>query len=115
MIVQAGRNTAINVSFELASVEETITVTGQSPMVDTKSTVIGTSFDSQMLQDIPSARDVWSLPRTGRTSCSGHAVVRAQPDAEPMPMSAATHRVGPNVRFRPTLGSRAGRSSRCER
>ncbi len=61
VIVQAGRNTAINVSFELASVAETITVTGESPMVDTKSTVISSSFDNQMLQDVPSAKDVWSL------------------------------------------------------
>ncbi len=59
--VDIGANTAINVTLELSTVEEVVTVVGESPMVDTKSTVIGASFDSQLLQEVPSARDVWSL------------------------------------------------------
>ena len=59
--VEIGRNTAINLSLDLSSVEETVTVVGESPMVDTKSTVIGASFDNEMLENVPSARDVWSL------------------------------------------------------
>ncbi len=61
VIVNAGRNTAIDVTLELAGVAETVTVTGESPMVDTKSTVIGASFDEETLNAVPSARDVWSL------------------------------------------------------
>lgn len=59
--VEIGRNTAINPLLELATVEEVVTVTGESPMVDTKTTVIGASFSEEMLADVPSARDVWSL------------------------------------------------------
>ncbi len=61
VIVDVGKTTAINVTLELATVAETVTVIGESPMVDVKSTVIGTNFDEQVLQDVPSARDVWSL------------------------------------------------------
>jgi outer membrane receptor protein involved in Fe transport len=59
--VDIGANTAINVTLELSTVEEVVTVVGESPMVDTKSTVIGASFDSKLLEEVPSARDVWSL------------------------------------------------------
>ena len=59
--VSVGMNTAINVTLELSSVQEVITVVGESPMVDTKSTVIGATFDASLLEAVPSARDVWSL------------------------------------------------------
>ena len=56
-----GMTTTINVTLELSNVEEVITVVGESPMVDTKSTVIGATFDESLLEEVPSARDVWSL------------------------------------------------------
>jgi len=59
--VDIGKSTAIDVSLELATVSETVTVTGESPMVDVKSTVVGVSFDEELLQNVPSARDVWSV------------------------------------------------------
>jgi hypothetical protein len=61
VVVEVGGNTGINVQLELSSVEEVVTVVGESPMVDTKSTVIGANFDEALLEEVPSARDVWSL------------------------------------------------------
>jgi hypothetical protein len=61
VVVEVGGNTGINVQLELSSVEEVVTVVGESPMVDTKSTVIGANFDVALLEEVPSARDVWSL------------------------------------------------------
>jgi hypothetical protein len=59
--VDIGKNTAIDIGLELATVAETVTVIGESPMVDVKSTVVGVNFDEKLLQNVPSARDVWSL------------------------------------------------------
>jgi hypothetical protein len=59
--VDIGRNTPVDISMQLATVAETVTVIGESPLVDVKSTVIGASFDEQLLSEVPSARDVWSV------------------------------------------------------
>ena len=59
--VDIARTTALDVQLELSTLEETITVVGESPLLDTKSTVIGATFDESLLEEVPSARDVWSL------------------------------------------------------
>ena len=50
----------INTQMPLAGVEETLTITGESPVVDVKNTNIGTSFTKELMQDIPNARDIWA-------------------------------------------------------
>ena len=59
--VTLGFNAQINVQLGVASLQETITVSGESPVVDTSSTRIQTNFDQQQLASIPNARDMWSL------------------------------------------------------
>ncbi|HSF16175.1 MAG TPA: TonB-dependent receptor [Vicinamibacteria bacterium] len=59
--VDIGRNTPVDISMQIATVAETVTVIGESPLVDVKSTVTGASFDEQLLAEVPSARDVWSV------------------------------------------------------
>ena len=59
--VDIGRTTGLDVALELSTLEETVTVVGESPLLDTKSTVIGATFDASLLEEVPSARDVWSL------------------------------------------------------
>ncbi len=59
--VDIARNTALDIAMQLATVAETVTVIGESPLVDVKSTVVGASFDEQLLAEVPSARDVWSV------------------------------------------------------
>jgi hypothetical protein len=44
----------------MASVSEEITVSGESPVVDTKTTSIGTAFTKELLTEIPNARDLWA-------------------------------------------------------
>src|SRR5712692_3381562 len=48
----------------VAAVSETITVTGQSPIVDTKATGTSTNFTQDELARIPTSRDPWALLRT---------------------------------------------------
>jgi hypothetical protein len=45
----------------VSSVAETITVTGASPIVDTKETGTKQTFTNDLLQSIPSARDPWVI------------------------------------------------------
>jgi hypothetical protein len=59
--IQAGFNAEINAKLEVSTVQETVTVSGESPIVDTKSTTIGTNFNKDMLEKIPSARDPWVI------------------------------------------------------
>jgi hypothetical protein len=52
--------TTIDQTMKVATVSETITVSGESPAIDTKSTSKGTNFDSELLENIPQAREIWS-------------------------------------------------------
>jgi hypothetical protein len=54
---------AANVSTQLgvSTVQETVTVTGESPIVDTKQTGTKQTFTIEQLQGIPSARDPWVI------------------------------------------------------
>ncbi|MFN7916455.1 MAG: TonB-dependent receptor [Vicinamibacterales bacterium] len=51
----------INVTMGVAQLEENVTVTGASPVVDTASTSISTTFDKETLANLPSARDYWAI------------------------------------------------------
>src|SRR5687767_6473334 len=59
--IQAGFNAEVNARLELSSVEETVTVTGESPIVDARSNTLGTNFGAELLEAIPSARDPWVI------------------------------------------------------
>ncbi|MGH9314227.1 MAG: TonB-dependent receptor [Vicinamibacterales bacterium] len=59
--VELGFNAQVNAQLEITAVQETVTVTGESPVVDTRSTAEQTTFDLQKLQSIPSARDPWVM------------------------------------------------------
>lgn len=61
IIVQAGRNVELPVKLKLSTVEETVTITGASPVVDTKSTALGVNFGRELLEAIPTARDPWVI------------------------------------------------------
>jgi len=50
----------VNAQLQLATLQETITITGQSPVVDTSTTTIGTVFTKELLTDLPNARDIWA-------------------------------------------------------
>lgn len=50
----------VNADLEVATVQETVTVSGASPVIDTTSTGVGTNFTNELLTEIPGARDVWA-------------------------------------------------------
>jgi hypothetical protein len=61
IIIQAGFNAEVNARLEISTVEETVTVTGASPVVDTQSTTLSASFTRDTLENIPNARDPWVI------------------------------------------------------
>ena len=61
IVVTVGFSAAVNIQMVLSTVHETVTVTGESPIVDTKSTGTKQTFTNELLQSIPSARDPWVI------------------------------------------------------
>jgi Carboxypeptidase regulatory-like domain len=51
---------SVDASMTVAALEETVTVTSASPVVDTSTTGVGTNFTKELLTEIPNARDVWA-------------------------------------------------------
>jgi carboxypeptidase family protein/TonB-dependent receptor-like protein len=54
---------SVNATLEVGSVSESITVTGDSPTVDTKSNLQQTVMTQQILEGVPSGRDPWSVAK----------------------------------------------------
>jgi hypothetical protein len=50
----------VDMQMNVATLQETVTVTGESPIVDTTTTTLGTNFTKELLTEIPNARDVWA-------------------------------------------------------
>jgi hypothetical protein len=59
--VTVGFNAQVNAQMGISTVQETITVTGESPIVDTRETGTKQTFTNELLQGIPSARDPWVI------------------------------------------------------
>jgi hypothetical protein len=56
-----GFNATMNLQMQLSSMQETLTVTGESPVVDQRASRIVTNFDAEKLASLPNARDLWSI------------------------------------------------------
>jgi hypothetical protein len=61
IIVQIGFTATVNVQLQLATLQESVTVTGASPVVDVTSTTSTFNVNQEMLQTLPNARDIWSV------------------------------------------------------
>ncbi len=61
VIVSVGVTTPLELTLRVAAVEETVTVTGESPTVDTTSANVSVLLDQRLLQSTPGGRDIWSL------------------------------------------------------
>ncbi len=59
--LEIGLNVQVNQTLELSTVSETVTVVGETPLVDTKDTSKTARLTQETLQSIPSARDPWVM------------------------------------------------------
>jgi hypothetical protein len=70
-----GSTLSVDIDLQVATLAETITVTGESPVVDTTSTKVGSEFNSETLAGVPSATDLWaSLAQTPGVRMRGYDV-----------------------------------------
>jgi hypothetical protein len=59
--IALGFTATINVELALATLQETVTVSGASPVIDTTATRVVQNFKLEQLQSIPNGRDMWAL------------------------------------------------------
>ncbi|HUM03351.1 MAG TPA: carboxypeptidase regulatory-like domain-containing protein [Thermoanaerobaculia bacterium] len=61
IIVAVNDNTQVNVTMKLAGVQESVVVTGESPLLDKRSTGANEQIGKVELEGIPTARDPWVI------------------------------------------------------
>jgi hypothetical protein len=59
--VQAGVTFTLDAQLGVATVQETVTVTGASPIIDTAATHVSFTYTKELMSTIPNARDVWAM------------------------------------------------------
>jgi hypothetical protein len=64
IVVSVGQTTPVEQVMKVATLAETVLVSGESPVVDTTSANVHTTLTEQVLQGTPGGRDIWSLVET---------------------------------------------------
>lgn len=59
--VSVGQTTPLDFVLRVGGLTESVTVTGESPVVDTKSANVGVNLNARLLETTPSGRDIWSI------------------------------------------------------
>ncbi|MGE5814250.1 MAG: TonB-dependent receptor domain-containing protein, partial [Acidobacteriota bacterium] len=58
--LRVGTTLTVDMQLQVAALQESVTVTGVSPIVDTSTTQVGTAFSGEKLVGIPTSTDVWA-------------------------------------------------------
>lgn len=61
VVLRLGQTLTVDGQLAVATLQETVTVTGESPVVDVTTTGVGTTFDAEKLTGIPTATDMWAV------------------------------------------------------
>jgi len=64
VIVAVGKNVELPITMKIATVAETITVSGEAPIIDTKATGTATNITAEELTKIPTSRDPFAVMRS---------------------------------------------------
>lgn len=59
--IRSGENVTVDFGLKVAQLEETITVTAETPLVDPKKRGTATTMTAEELQNVPNARDPWGV------------------------------------------------------
>jgi hypothetical protein len=59
--VGLGFTATVNIELNVASLQETVTVSGESPVVDVSTTTTAANFGEERLAALPNARDFWTV------------------------------------------------------
>jgi len=58
--ITVGRTVSVSVNMELSAIEETITVTGETPVVDVKHSTVGSLYTDDLINMTPTASGIWA-------------------------------------------------------
>lgn len=61
IVLSVGTTLTVDIQLQLATLAESVTVTGESPVVDMSTTKVGSQFSGEKLVGIPTATDIWSM------------------------------------------------------
>ena len=59
--VQTGVTFSLDAQLGVAAVQETVTVSGASPIIDSAATSVSFTYTKELMNTIPNARDVWAM------------------------------------------------------
>ena len=57
IILEAAKTLGVDFQMSISTVEETVTVTGESPLVEVRSSRVGVTMDTDLLENIPTGRE----------------------------------------------------------
>ena len=61
VLVVQNQTVSIDTTMKVGAMSEEVTVTGASPVVDTKSATVATNLDAMLLDTTPGGKDIWSI------------------------------------------------------
>ncbi len=61
VIVGAGATTPVDFTMKVGNLTETMTVKGESPVIDTSNANVAVHLDAKILETTPAGRDIWSI------------------------------------------------------
>src|SRR5205085_2677831 len=74
IVVNADATARVDLKLEIGTLQEGVTVTGESPLLDTTSALKQTVLSREVLDSLPNRIDVWSVARTGTNQLHGGAM-----------------------------------------
>ncbi len=60
-VVSFGRDVILEITMEQATLEEQVTVVGQTPVIDTRKTQVGVNVTEEMIMSLPTSRNPWVI------------------------------------------------------
>jgi len=61
IVLGLGQTLSVDTQMQVATLQESVTVTAASPVVDMQSTKVGTDFTADKLTNVPTATDIWAV------------------------------------------------------
>jgi Carboxypeptidase regulatory-like domain len=91
IVITAGFNAPVDQKLEIGQMSEEVTISAASPVVDTKKTTTGATFTAEILEKIPTARDVQQIVNmTPGVQLSGYNVGGSASGQQLTPTSRGT-------------------------
>jgi hypothetical protein len=82
--LQVGQTATIDLSMAVSTLQETVTVTGEAPLIDVSTSVIGGNIDQLQMQELPTQGNDWTalalLAPGNRTTTMGGTPVQDRAD-----------------------------------